>query len=179
MQPNELARRVDEVQVLDVRYPNEWEAGRIDGARHVPLDQLEDRRDEIDGSRPVVTVCRSGARSAQAADRLRDEGFDAENLDGGMLAWADAGLPVTALDGGPGTVAEPEKPAGAGPEADPGFQAAVVELALEVQEHFGDHEPSEDEVRGYLRDRLIREGHTADEADEVLARLPSDAGPSA
>ncbi|MDQ4133168.1 MAG: rhodanese-like domain-containing protein [Actinomycetota bacterium] len=185
MQPNELARRLDEVQVVDVRFPNEWEAGRIHGARHVPLDQLEDRQDEIDPSRPVVTVCRSGTRSAQAADRLRDEGFDAENLDGGMLAWADAGLPVTTPDGSPGTVAEPEEPvepeepAGEGPEADPGFQAAVVELALEVQEHFGDHEPSEDEVRGYLRDRLIREGHTAEEADEVLARLPSDAGPSA
>lgn len=180
MQPRELADRIGNVHVVDVRLPHEWEAGRVDGAVHIPLQELADRLNELDRSTPVVTVCRSGSRSADAAARLRQDGFDAENLDGGLLAWAQAGLPLTTPDGEPGSVADPEDAdaGGDGPGADPGFQAALVELALEIQEHFGEHDPSEEEVRGYLRDRMIREGHTPEEADAVLARITSD-GPSA
>lgn len=162
-----LEQRRDEIQVVDVRWPNEWEAGRIEGALHVPLDVFGDHLSKLDRSRPVVTVCRSGDRSARAAGTLAAEGFDAESLDGGMLAWEAAGLPVVRSGGAPGRVAEPEPPDGEQQR----FHADVVELSLEVQEHFGDHEPSEEEIRGYLRDRMIREGHTPEEADEVLARI--------
>ena len=110
MDPTELARGGEDVQIVDVRYPNEWEAGRIEGAIHIPLDDLDDRLEEIDRSRRVVTVCRSGNRSASAAESLAAEGFRAENRDGGMEAWAAAGPPFATPDGRPGTVAEPEPP---------------------------------------------------------------------
>ena len=65
--PGALARDMDRFQVVDVRYPNEWEAGHIEGAVHIPLDYVFDHLDELDPTRPVVTVCRSGGRSAEAA----------------------------------------------------------------------------------------------------------------
>ncbi len=110
MTPAELKARRGEVQIVDVRWPNEWEAGRIEGALNIPQDELDDRLSEIDRSRPVVTVCRSGMRSAAAAEQLPAEGFQADNLDGGMLAWAEEGLHVTTPDGRPGAVVEGEPP---------------------------------------------------------------------
>jgi hypothetical protein len=74
---------------------------------------------------------------------------------------------VSQDDGSPGEVIEPEPPS----EEFQRIQAEFMDLILEVQEHFGDHDPSEEEVQGYLRDRLIREGHTPEEADEVMARI--------
>lgn len=70
MDPQTLVRRMHEVQVLDIRYPNEWEAGHIDGAVHIPLDDLAERVEELDREQPVVTVCRSGQRSERAAQWL-------------------------------------------------------------------------------------------------------------
>ena len=69
-----------------------------------------DRAGERDRSRPVVTVCRSGSRSAEAANELASEGFDVQSLKGGMEAWAAQGLPVVAAGGEPGSVVEPEPP---------------------------------------------------------------------
>lgn len=170
----DVTRLMDEYekkQVVDVRYANEWDAGHIEGSIHIPVDELDDRSGELDRSRPVVTVCRSGSRSAAAANALSDEGINAESLDGGVLAWAKAGLPLTATDGQPGTVAEPEPPADDRPEAHRRLQSDFMNLIFEVQEHFGDHEPSEEEIQGYLRDRLIQEGHSPEEADETMARV--------
>jgi rhodanese-related sulfurtransferase len=103
--PREVADRLDEVQLIDVREPDEWEAGRIEGARHIRLGEIGDRLGEIDRSRPVVAVCRSGARSGKVVEALRARGYAAENLVGGMQAWEQAGLPFGAPDGGPGRVA--------------------------------------------------------------------------
>jgi rhodanese-related sulfurtransferase len=103
--PRQVAERLDDVQLIDVREPDEWEAGRIEGARHIPLGDLGDRLDEIDRGRLVVAVCRSGGRSSKVVDALRARGYDAENLAGGMQAWERAGLPFGAPDGGPGRVA--------------------------------------------------------------------------
>jgi rhodanese-related sulfurtransferase len=105
MDPKAVAERLDELQLIDVREPEEWEAGRIDGALHIPLSELNGRIDEIDQSRPLVAVCRSGARSGRVAEALRAHGYDAQNLDGGMQAWAEAGLPFSTPDGRPGAVA--------------------------------------------------------------------------
>lgn len=179
MDASTLARRLGEVQVVDVREPNEWDAGHVEQARHVPLDALSDRLDELDRARPVVTVCRSGSRSAHAARALAAEGYAAENLDGGLLAWAEAGLPLVASDGTQGSVAEPQPAAAAAADdhEDDGYQrlqADFVSLALEVQRHFGDREPSEDDIRGYLRERLLEEGRSPEEADEVMARITDE-----
>jgi glyoxylase-like metal-dependent hydrolase (beta-lactamase superfamily II)/rhodanese-related sulfurtransferase len=85
--------------VLDVREPEEFvgELGHVAGAILVPLDALEHRLPKLAGhhDREVVVVCRAGARSASAGAILRRAGFErVENLAGGMLAWAGAGLPV-------------------------------------------------------------------------------------
>jgi rhodanese-related sulfurtransferase len=103
--PQQVAARLTELQLIDVREPDEWEAGRIEGARHIPMSELGGRLDELDDGRPVVAVCRSGARSDRVAEALRARGYDAHNLDGGMLAWEQAGLPFGAPAGGPGRVA--------------------------------------------------------------------------
>lgn len=105
MDPREVADRLDEVQLIDVREPDEWEAGRIEGARHIPLAEIGARLDEIDPNRPVVAVCRSGSRSGKVVEALRARGYEADNLVGGMQAWERAGLPFGAPDGGPGRVA--------------------------------------------------------------------------
>src|SRR5919106_5694418 len=84
-----------EITLLDVREPWEWQAGRIDGSVHIPLMQLPLRLQELSADRPIVAVCRTGARSEDAAQFLRRSGFDAHNLDGGVADWSAHGLPFT------------------------------------------------------------------------------------
>lgn len=105
--PRELYEKRDQVQILDVREPYEWEAGHIDGAVHVPLAQVMAGQEQgrLDAERPVVIVCKSGNRSELAALMLQARGFRAENFEGGTEAWAEAGLPLLASDGSPGKVA--------------------------------------------------------------------------
>jgi rhodanese-related sulfurtransferase len=97
----------DRYQLLDVREPYEWDAGHIEGAIPVPLSDVMAGRVEgkLDPTRPVIVVCRSGNRSELAALMLQARGYEAENLEGGMEAWAVAGLPYSASDGSPGRVA--------------------------------------------------------------------------
>jgi rhodanese-related sulfurtransferase len=95
----ELIARDDEVQLIDVRQPEEHEAGRIAGDRLVVLSDLAAEVDSIDRDRPVVFYCRSGSRSAMAADAFRGAGFDAHNMLGGLLDWTAAGLPLEPADG--------------------------------------------------------------------------------
>ena len=81
--------------LVDVREPREWVDGHIEGAVHIPLGELMRRAGELDKSKSVVTVCRSGHRSLAAADALKDLGFpDVASMNGGMIAWAQSGLPV-------------------------------------------------------------------------------------
>ncbi len=75
-------------QLIDVRQPDEVAEGTLPGARNIPLDTLGDRLDELDRSRPVIVLCRSGGRSTQACELLVGAGFgDVVNLAGGMLAY--------------------------------------------------------------------------------------------
>lgn len=83
------------VLVLDVREDHEWDAGHIDGARHIPLGDLPARVGELDPQTPTYVVCHLGGRSARATAWLSQQGHDATNVDGGMDAWEAAGLPVT------------------------------------------------------------------------------------
>ena len=73
-------------QLIDVREPHEVAEGTLPGARNIPLAQLPHRLAEIDRHRPVVVLCRSGNRSAQAAGWLANQGFDVTNLAGGMMS---------------------------------------------------------------------------------------------
>jgi rhodanese-related sulfurtransferase len=99
------AAAADARVLLDVREHSEWEAGHAPGAQWIPLGELERARTEVPFNRLVMCICRSGARSARAAEALAAWGFDAVNVDGGMKAWAEAGLPVVRDDGSEGTVA--------------------------------------------------------------------------
>ncbi|MGH3660577.1 MAG: rhodanese-like domain-containing protein [Micromonosporaceae bacterium] len=83
--------------LLDVREPDEWAAGRAPGARHVPMQDVPRRLDEVPAEGDVVVACRVGGRSAQVVAFLHAQGrANAVNLDGGMQAWAEAGRPIVA-----------------------------------------------------------------------------------
>jgi len=102
--PEDVSKRRSELHLLDVREQDEWDAGHIEGAQHIPLGQLAARLAEVPKEQVVLAVCRSGSRSDRAAKGLRLSGFEAENLDGGVTAWSRAGLPLVAKSGGPGRV---------------------------------------------------------------------------
>jgi rhodanese-related sulfurtransferase len=104
--PQGVFDRRDEVQIVDVREAYEWQAGRIEGAVHIPLSRiLTGTTDGLDPARPVVAVCKSGNRSEVASLMLQARGFEAHNLEGGMEAWEHQGLPLTTPEGAPGRVA--------------------------------------------------------------------------
>jgi rhodanese-related sulfurtransferase len=88
----------DDVTILDVREPVEWEHGHIDGAVHIPLMQLGERLQELPTGRTLV-VCAVGGRSAQAVAYLNQQGHDAVNLHGGLVDWADSGRPMVSDTG--------------------------------------------------------------------------------
>ncbi|MFM9968314.1 MAG: rhodanese-like domain-containing protein [Burkholderiales bacterium] len=102
IQPQSLEDVAPTVQIIDVRESSEFNGpiGRIPGAKLIPLGKLAARSGEISKERPVVTVCRSGARSAQALVILQKAGFtDVANLAGGMLHWRAEGH---SIEGGRG-----------------------------------------------------------------------------
>ena len=102
--PAEVQRRREagEVQIVDVREDAEWDAGRIAGARHVPLAEVAAQASTIDRERPVVFYCRVGGRSAMAAQAFRQAGYEAYSMAGGLVAWDQQGL---GLEPDEGTVA--------------------------------------------------------------------------
>jgi rhodanese-related sulfurtransferase len=85
----------DSIQLVDVREDDEWDAGRIEGALHIGLQQLRDNMAKIDTDRPVVFYCHVGARSAMAAQAFRGIGIDAYSMAGGLRQWANEGRPLT------------------------------------------------------------------------------------
>lgn len=83
----------DGAKVIDVREPFEFAGGHIPGAVNLPLSVLGAQHDQL-GAGPIVVVCRSGNRSAHAVRYLRQLGYEAINLTGGMFAWAQEQLPI-------------------------------------------------------------------------------------
>ncbi len=82
------------VTLFDVRNPDEFEVARVPGAVLIPLGQVPDRVAEFPTAGEVLVICKSGGRSAQAVEFLRDRGVDAVNIAGGTMAWVSAGYPV-------------------------------------------------------------------------------------
>ncbi|MGH2687610.1 MAG: rhodanese-like domain-containing protein [Actinomycetota bacterium] len=195
------------LDIVDVRAPDEWAAGHIEGSRNIPLQELAARAEELAADRPVVAVCRTGRRSARAIETLRSLGFEADHLEGGVTAWSDLDLPLVTPDGRPGVVLPPggtlQGPSheehdhqdhdhdhehehdhhehhhghvhdehcdhdheGALGEAAVG---RVMELLSAVQEHFGDREPTEAEVRAFFEQRLASEGLSPEEIRTLLS----------
>ncbi len=91
----EELRQRDDVVILDVREDFEYNDGHIPGATLVPLGQIPNRLNEIPKDKTVIAVCRSGNRSLQAANFLRQQGFEnVHNMTGGMKAWTQAGYQI-------------------------------------------------------------------------------------
>ncbi|AXI78655.1 rhodanese-like domain-containing protein [Peterkaempfera bronchialis] len=80
--------------LLDVREQDEWDAGHVEGALHIPIGEVVARLAELPDDRLYV-MCRVGGRSAQVVQYLVAQGRDAVNIDGGMYAWEAAGRPMT------------------------------------------------------------------------------------
>jgi rhodanese-related sulfurtransferase len=98
--PAEASEKIAADAVLiDVRQDYEWEAGRIAGAEHIPLERLPAASEEIDRDRPIVFVCRTGSRSALATQVFRASGYQAYNLAGGLEAWVEEGRGIEPADG--------------------------------------------------------------------------------
>jgi rhodanese-related sulfurtransferase len=99
--PKRVAELLGEggTQLVDVREPYEHGAGRIAGATHIELESLPAEAESLDRDRPLVFYCRSGSRSAMAADAFRVAGYDAYNMAGGLEAWVESGLPIEPADG--------------------------------------------------------------------------------
>jgi rhodanese-related sulfurtransferase len=74
--------------LLDVREDDEWEAGHGALATHISLGDVPDHVDDLPRDRVIVCICRSGARSGRASKFLLEQGFEAVNMEGGMMAWA-------------------------------------------------------------------------------------------
>ena len=98
----ELSRLIESGEaprVVDVRTPAEAARGTISGALNIELSALPARLSELDSDAPIVVVCQSGARSAQACAYLAERGFRrACNLGGGISGWTLAGLPLNGMD---------------------------------------------------------------------------------
>jgi rhodanese-related sulfurtransferase len=94
----------DGAVVVDVREQFEWDAGYVAGSQHIPMAELPEQFDELPDDRRIVVVCHSGGRSAHATMFLVQQGYDAVNLVGGLVAWADAGHALTTDTGAPGAV---------------------------------------------------------------------------
>ena len=101
LSPAQAGAALDDASAVavDVREPEEWAAGHVEGSLWIPLGELQARAGELPRDRPLVIVCRSGSRSAYAADALVAAGWDASNLAGGLHAWAAAGLPLVPAGG--------------------------------------------------------------------------------
>jgi len=80
--------------VLDVRNPDEYEAGHVPGAKLIPLGELGARQDEIPDGDPIYVVCASGGRSLTATKAMVQAGYRAVSVAGGTKAWVETGRPV-------------------------------------------------------------------------------------
>lgn len=93
----EQMRTQGEVVLIDVRTEGEFTQGSIQGAKHIPLHMLPLVADQLENEKPMIIICRSGARSAQACAFLGSKGFtNVYNLRGGVMGWAQAGKTLAA-----------------------------------------------------------------------------------
>ena len=102
VQPEDLpaALPAPTAALLDVREADEWAAGHAPGARHIPMNEVPQRLDELPEADQIYVVCRSGGRSARVTSYLNANGWDAVNVARGMNGWAAIGRPVVSDEPG-------------------------------------------------------------------------------
>lgn len=88
-----------DASILDVREDYEWVAGHVEGAIHIPMDQIPARLDELDPDVDLFVICRTGGRSMRAAHWLTAQGYSATNVAGGMDMWFESGRPMVSDNG--------------------------------------------------------------------------------
>ena len=96
LEPERVKEMLDggKVDLVDVREQYEWDEGRIAGAKHIELERVAGRAEELPRDEPIVFYCRLGARSAMVTEAFRAAGFDAYSMAGGITSWVDRGLPI-------------------------------------------------------------------------------------
>jgi rhodanese-related sulfurtransferase len=87
------------VELIDVRRDHEFEASHIPGARRVELDQIQAEAANLPQDTAILLYCKTGNRSGMAAEALRDGGFDAHSIAGGIVGWKEAGHELDPADG--------------------------------------------------------------------------------
>ena len=107
----QLISEESDLLILDVRTQQEYNSGHIPNAILIPVGELEDRLGELDETKPILVYCKSGVRSAQARQILVDNGFpEVYNLEGGIVAWQEAGMKVNHLPIIEDLIVTPEEP---------------------------------------------------------------------
>jgi rhodanese-related sulfurtransferase len=99
MEPQDAYEGRERYLFIDVRQTHEWAAGHVEGAVHIPLQELPQRHTELDRAATVVVTCQIGQRSALATAFLREKGYDAHNLEGGLELWSKTGLSLVSGQG--------------------------------------------------------------------------------
>jgi len=94
MTVHEVKKQANELQILDVRSPDEWEKGHIPGAKHIFLPEVPEKSSELSRKNPVAVYCDSGYRASLAASILKNQGFEVHNVPGSWQAWQNAKYPV-------------------------------------------------------------------------------------
>jgi rhodanese-related sulfurtransferase len=89
----------DGAQLVDIRTDVEYEAAHIPGSRYIPLADIPSESANLDQQKPVIIYCRSGNRSGPAADAFAASGWDAHSIEGGLIAWSEAGFEVEPAGG--------------------------------------------------------------------------------
>lgn len=107
----QLMSEESDLIILDVRTQQEYDSGHIPNAILIPVGELEDRLGELDEMKTILVYCQSGVRSAQARQILADNGFsEVYNLEGGIIAWQEAGLEINHLPIIEDLIVTPEEP---------------------------------------------------------------------
>jgi hydroxyacylglutathione hydrolase len=94
MTVHEVKEQADELQILDVRSPDEWKNGHIPGATHIFLPEVPKKTSQLNKKKPVAVYCDSGYRASLGASILKKEGFEVHNVPGSWQAWKNAKYPV-------------------------------------------------------------------------------------
>jgi len=158
-----------DLELIDVREDSEWSAGHIAGARHIPLGRLVDQLGDLPKDRPVVTMCRTGPRSERAAETLREAGYSADFLAGGVTAWVAGGQALVDGAGNPGSVEDPNaEPESMEPELE-ALQTNFLEIAMALDERFGGRQPTDEESQAFMREWLEGKGTPPEEIDRILS----------